>query len=294
LAKLSYNILKPVRKALGIKFYSDYIKEISDNWWSGNHIDSCKEGLSICIDTVPRHDDTNEKWQCCPYWQRRLTNKLTAREFAIKCDVPVPDLYWYGKHVDDIPFDRLPSEYVIKTSFGASAKQVIPIKAGTNLFNNEQCCRDMIKEYFRPLMAKVSPYGYIMIEKLLSSENSDLAMDYKVFVFNGIAQYITVVNRLKKESWFYDRNWKQVTEKMHEKYSSGAALPRPALLKELIDYSERLGHGYGNNPVRIDFYITQKGCFFGEFTATPSGGTGFSLHADRLFGKLCGNIAEQV
>src|SRR3972149_6334832 len=110
--------IKKLRKALGIKLYSDYIEEVHHEWWGGKNEECCKDGLSYCIDNIPGKHASNDEWHCCPYWRRRLTNKLIGRAFAIKNRVPVPELYWYGKNIDEIPFDILPPSYVIKTSFG--------------------------------------------------------------------------------------------------------------------------------------------------------------------------------
>lgn len=279
--------IKKLRKALGIKLYSDYIEEVHQVWWGGMNESCCKNGLSYCIDNIPDQNITDDEWHCCPYWRRRLTNKLTGRAFAVRHGVPVPELYWYGKNIDEIPFDNLPSSYVIKTSFGAGAKQVLPIINGINVFNDEPYTNDMIRGFFREHMAFVHPYGYLMIEELLRPESGEsIAKDYKVYVFDGIAHYITVVNRLTRKSEYYTREWGKVTRQMNAKYQIGEYEPRPKYHKELIEYAERLGKACGHTHARIDFFITDKGCVFGEFTATPSGGGGFTPYANRLFGRL--------
>ncbi|MFQ5471045.1 MAG: hypothetical protein ACE5EH_12210 [Gammaproteobacteria bacterium] len=133
----------------GTERFSDYIADVRKRWWGGKHEGQCAEGLGACVDTlldVAGSDDRT--WRCCPYWQRRLTNKLNGRAFAIKCGVPVPKLYWHGKNVNDIPFASLPSNYVIKTSFGSSSKQVIPLVSGRNLFNDQFCSEKWIQQFF--------------------------------------------------------------------------------------------------------------------------------------------------
>jgi hypothetical protein len=38
--------------------------------------------------------------------------------------------------------------------------------------------------------------------------------------------------------------------------------------------------------MRIDFYSTKKGYYFGEFTPTPGGGNGFSEEGDQFLGSF--------
>ena len=83
-----------------------------------------------------------------------------------------------------------------------------------------------------------------------------------------------------------------VTKQMNAKYAIGEYESRPKYHKELIDYAERLGRACGHTHARIDFYMTGKGCVFGEFTATPSGGGGFTPYANRLFGRLWRNMGK--
>lgn len=280
---------------MGVELYSDYIEDVVDAWWGGEHEDCCTNGLGACIDNILKQDDDIDQWRCCPYWRRKLTNKLSAREFAIRYEVPAPELYWFGRDVNKIPFDELPPAYVIKASFGTSAKQVIPIIDGRNVFDNTSCPPETIKQFFSEHMSRVSPYGYIMIEELLTTESGEgLANDYKAHVFDGRVQYIAVIDRSKKELGYYTREWDRVTvtKRMNNKYTAAQDLPRPKYYSDLIAYAERLGKGYGGY-VRTDLYMTNKGCVFGEFTGTPGGGAGYTLYANRKFAKLWRNMSKQ-
>lgn len=286
-------VKKFIRKCLGKKHYSDYIEETLQAWWGGANEGLCKISLSDCIENIPKPGDKNIKWNCCPHWHRKLTNKLTAREFVINHGIPVPELYWYGKNADEIPFDKLPRSYVIKTTFGAAAKQVIPVIDGVNAFTKEKYTPEMIREFFKESMEKVYPYGYIMIEELLTNTSGEsLAKDYKAYVFNGVVHLIVVVNRLTGETGHYTREWERISEKIHYKHKKRVYETRPKHYRELIEYAERLGRGIGPHHSRIDFYITGKGCVFGEFTATPATGYGYTPYANRLLGELWKNMQE--
>lgn len=59
---------------------------------------------------------------------KTLENKLTGREYAEANGVPVPELYWSGTDVENIPFDDLPASYVLKAAHLSGA--VIIVKNG--------------------------------------------------------------------------------------------------------------------------------------------------------------------
>lgn len=64
------------------------------------------------------------------------------------------------------------------------------------------------------------------------------------------------------------------------------ALPRPAHLEQMLEYSRRLAAPFPY--VRADFYETKEKLVFGELTFTPAGAldTGRLPETDRMFGKL--------
>lgn len=285
-----------LRKAVGIKFFRDYVEEVTEAWWGGVHEDSCRNNLSVCVDTVFRHKDDEGVLRCCPYWHRRLTNKLTGREFALRYGVPVPTLYWAGKSVDEIPFQRLPSDFVIKTSFGASGKQVLVVQGWRNLFTGNPLTVKDVKEFFRGIMDKPAPFGYLLVEELLSANSEGgFPYDYKCHVFNGRVEFVQVNDKLRKELTWYTRDWRAPCFDLGTgKLARGLRRERPEGLDALIEYAERLGRAYGPYYVRIDFLGTNRGWVFGEFTATPSKGKGRSLYGNYILGRLWGaTVREQ-
>lgn len=277
-----------IREGLGIKYYSDYIKNNYTKWWGKNRDIYCSQNLSECIETIYSHKDDVKTFRCCPLWQRRLTNKLSSREFAIKYNVPVPALYWYGKNADEIPFDRLPQDYVIKTSFGSSSTDVIPVSKGLDIFDNKPCTPDQVKGKFRESMSGVFPYGYIMVEEfVMPPPGGILCKDYKCHVFAGNVAYIEVIDRINGVDKWYTPDWSEPPRELGTgKFEPAPFEPPPRHLQDLITYAERLGRAYGPEYVRIDFYLNDKGCVFGEFTATPNAGLGMTAYGNRKLGKL--------
>ena len=53
----------------------------------------------------------------------------------------------------------------------------------------------------------------------------------------------------------------------------------------MILIAKRLGGAFGNF-VRVDFYLTSKGIYFGEFSSVPAGYRDFTPFADEYLGRL--------
>ena len=64
-------------------------------------------------------------------------------------------------------------------------------------------------------------------------------------------------------------------------YPLGEVQQPPKCLSEMIECARRLSKAY-EIFCRIDFYATDKGAVFGEFTPTPAVGNGFTPNGDKL------------
>lgn len=229
--------------------------------------------------------DPMEKWRGIENWQRRLSNKHNSREFAKRHRCRVPQLYWKGREVGEIPFDTLPEQYVIRPTIGHSANLVFLMDRSVNLMDKRTYAREEITETLTKALAQ-NPHLEFLVEEFVRCEKGKYVIpdDYKVYVFGGQVACIQVINRLgKKEGFtsFYSENW-EMLENMNTLYPASAYQHPPECLQEIITHARELGRSYGIF-VRIDFYATDKGAVFGEFTPTPGMGKGFTPFADRMF-----------
>ena len=88
--------------------------------------------------------------------------------------------------------------------------------------------------------------------------------DYKIYVFNGIAEVVQVhTDRLTDHRWIqYDRDWNRI--------SAGADLPSPKGLMAMLAAAETLAQGH--DFLRVDFYDIPGQPLFGEFCLYPGSG----------------------
>ena len=203
-------------------------------------------------------------------------DKYNSYLYCNELGVPTPDLYFYGD-INDVNFNELPDSYVIKSTRGAGSKLVFPIKNGINQFSNATDIQDIINK----LQNKKC-----IIEEFIKNKNNkyDIPDDYKIFCFNGHPEFILKVrgkgndhNNISKK--FYDVNW-NVLPYLLDNYKEDIYTNKSPLFEQMLEYSKRLSKIFG--VIRVDFYITDKGVVFGEFTPHPYGGCCFNAGKNYL------------
>lgn len=231
--------------------------------------------------------DPMDAWKDKLHWQRKLSNKYNAREFALKNGCKVPDLYWKGNNIELADFRGLPEHYVIRPSIGHSSNNVFVMKKGINLFNGMEYTPETIKQHFKSAM-RMTPKVDILIEEFLqtSEGNYRILDDYKFMCFNGEIASCHVINRLSPKlgyGCFYDENWNRMRP-LHKAYPEKGGQIKPSCFEDMIHQVKVLSKAY-EIFVRIDFYATNKGAVFGEFTPTPGMGGNFSSYGKELLIK---------
>jgi hypothetical protein len=231
--------------------------------------------------------DPIEKWQDEPFWQRKLSNKANAREFVKMFDCQVPDLYWRGSDVENIDFNTLPPYYVIRPTTGHSSKMVFVMDHGKNLFDDKDYTPAEIVAYLKAAVDKKEDLEFL-VEEFLQNEEGEhhILTDYKFFCFDGEVAVVWEIKRTGPKTGFatfYDENWKKIDE-VHVFYPPKEANEPPACYQDMLAQAKRLSKAYGIF-VRLDFYATNKGAVFGEFTPTPALGRGHTRFGKKLLLK---------
>ena len=193
---------------------------------------------------------------------------------------------------EDIDWDALPNEFVLKTTHGGGSGGVVICKDKKTFDRNKAILtlRDsMNSDIYRSL--REWPYKdvkkRVLVEKYMAPKDMvnnpiyDLS-DYKFFCFNGEPKYCQVFrDRHSKESIdFYDMNWRhQEFVGLNPVTSSGKNLvngvnpvPRPLLLDDMICICHKLSKNM--KFVRIDMYVIDNRIYFGEITFYPASGMG--------------------
>lgn len=229
--------------------------------------------------------DPIEKWRDVTYWQRKLSNKHNSREFAKMHGCKVPDLYWKGRNIDELPFDELPQNYVIRPTIGHSCNSVFVMKDGLNLFDKKSYTTSEIQACLRTNLNNNVQLEFLVEEFLVNEDGKyDILTDYKFYAFNGNIAAILVINRLSPKTGFqtaYTERWMPTSE-LVTSYPKGELQNPPACFKEMVEGVKKLSKAY-EIFVRVDYYATNKGAVFGEFSPTPSLGNNSTPFARKLF-----------
>ena len=274
------------RQAGGSVSFSTRVQRRYDLFWRKPRFSLHTRGL--CQRTYLSREDPLEKWHCCPFWQRKLSNKWNSREFAQKLGCAVPELYWSGSDVDEIPFGRLPDQFVVRSAVGHSRQAVLVLDHGRNLFNGERYDPARIREAMR-MHVRGLPRGRLLVEEFIVPERgapSALPRDYKFHVFGDQMGSIAVIERgTRVTTSIFDDAWNPLPKVCRADAAPDVVPPRPACFDEMRAMATTLGTAFGSY-VRVDLYAGPRGALFGEFAATPNKGRGFTAFGDRRLGDF--------
>ena len=225
----------------------------------------------------------------------QCADKYAVREYIKDrgCEELLVDMYGAYDRVEDIPWEELPEQFALKWNFGAGMniicndKSKLDIPATVKQLKKWGKCKYWLSH--AEMQYKYAPKK-IVCEKYLSDGTGVLPVDYKVYCFNGKAEYLFVcVGREKGHPnfYFFDRNWQLCRLNKDGKAApEGFTVEKPACADKIFEYAEKLSAPFPF--VRADFYAIGDQVYFGELTFTPAGGldVGRLPETDRLFGEM--------
>lgn len=212
-----------------------------------------------------------------------LTDKVKVKEIMQKYFLTAKTLF-VTDNPQSISVKKLPSSYIMKAN-NASGRGLL-VKDGMIFARRKRdsdlsptpATNKILRSYaktwletpFAPLSELDKQYTLIKPMILFEEFLDDLVMDIELFCFYGKVKLIEVlyINAYKNKPVisFYDPVWKLI-EVTHPKYEvKREMIDKPDWLEELIAVTEQLTKNI--DQVRVDFYLTGKGIYFGEFTFT--------------------------
>jgi hypothetical protein len=235
------------------------------------------------------------QWHCCDHWQRSLLNKWNSREFASMHGVKVPELYWYGRCIADLPLDSLPEHFVLRSAWGTQKRGTHVFAGGRDLLDDRRYTRSELKA------AMLLDYGRrarfpILAEQFMTTADGryEQGVEYRFFCMRDqVALIQQVEHRGRVARWMhYSPHWQPIADAVNTEKQALEVCPRPARLEEMLDIAGRLGAACGTF-MRVDLYETANGCFFGEFSSTPGWARHYTPWADDSLGRLWQEICPE-
>lgn len=209
----------------------------------------------------------------------KCCDKYTVRSYVEDkgCGGILNDLIWEGMNPEEIPFDTLPAQCVIKVTHGSTFNIICTDTSKLDRRDVIRKCKKWLKAKFLPCYGEWF-YGVekprVIVEKYLSGGEHGLC-DYKVYCFHGKPYYISVDSGRgsgKHIKNIYDADWNLMKGYEMAFPCSDVSDPKPECLDELLQYARILSEDFLH--ARVDFFIVDGKVIFGEITFTNSAGFG--------------------
>ncbi|MDT3356680.1 MAG: hypothetical protein LIR35_03710 [Bacteroidota bacterium] len=227
----------------------------------------------------------------------KCADKYKVREYVEECGLSkyMPTLYGKWDTVDEIPFDDLPKNYILKTNNGCCTCVVV---------RDGKVDREQVKKTIRQWMSV--PYGYsgaqmhytrikpcIIAEELLENDEKDKKIspnsiiDYKIHCFNGNPECIWVAydrNSHHANMALFDTEWHEHPEHLvnikSKTYLPEVKIEKPKCLDEMLEIARKLSKPF--KEVRVDLYVINDRPYIGELTFT----TGYGFFTEDFYKYL--------
>lgn len=225
----------------------------------------------------------------------QMVDKIDAKKYvaSIIGDKYIIPTLGVWNSVDEIEWDKLPNQFVIKVSSDSGGIVVCKDKQTLDIEKaKEKLTNGWGKNYY--VHNKEYPYRdltpRIIAEEYKEDESGYELRDYKIFCFNGEPKILFVASDRQKAGEdtkfdFFDLNWN------HLPFTNGHPnskehIAKPKNFEEMLEIAKKLSVGIPQ--VRIDLYNCNGQIYFGEITFFHwSGMTAFDpVEWDFRLGKM--------
>lgn len=223
----------------------------------------------------------------------KCADKYKVREYVAEKGLKniLNELYGVYDKVDEINWDTLPNQFVLKWNNGSG--QVLIVKDKSKL--NINATKKILSQWL------TSNYGYegaqlhytrikscIIAEELLINtiDTNKSLTDYKIWCFHGKPNFILVVYDRVGENYklsAFDLEWNNISKQVldhDKKHYGGDDVSKPNSLDDMLEMSKTLSSEF--IEVRVDFYEINQKPIFGELTFT----TGYGNYSYECYCKL--------
>lgn len=230
----------------------------------------------------------------------KCADKYRVREFIEErgCVDTLVKLYGMWENPDDIDFDKLPNQFVLKANNGCGTVMLIKDKSKLNVKEIKKTLKGWLKKPFGYSSAQLHYLDIkrcIIAEELLIDNNAtEMTLnDYKIWCFNGNVESILVVHDRKGINGkdyklsFFDKDWNNISDKAllkDGKHYWGGNIEKPTTLEQMLTVAQKLSVGFPE--VRVDFYTVNGKVYFGELTFS----TGYGTYAHEYYKYLGSKI----
>ena len=220
----------------------------------------------------------NEKLQWLKLYDRnpeytKMVDKYEAKKYVsdmIGEEYIIPTIGIYDKF-EDINFDELPNEFVIKCTHDSGGLVVCKDKEKLNLEEARIKINKSLKRNYY-YSGREWPYKNIkpriIIEKYMVDESGTELKDYKFFCFNGEPKMLFIATDRPDNTKFnfYDIEFNKLPFKQHYP-NFDKKIEKPKSFKQMIELAKKLSKNIPH--VRVDFYDVNGKIYFRRINIFP-------------------------
>ena len=203
----------------------------------------------------------------------RLADKYLVREWVkekIGEEYLIPLLGVWDK-AEDINFDKLPKQFVLKCNHGSGYNIIVKDKSKINVNKIRKQLNEWLNEDFAFKYGFELHYSYIprkiIAEKYLETYDNNL-QDYKFLCFDQIVKYVWVdkdrYSNHKRN--IYDVYYNFQDKQINTYYKHFSQHVKPVNYDKMLEFAKELSKGF--SFARVDFYEHEGRLYFGEITFT--------------------------
>lgn len=202
-----------------------------------------------------------------------MVDKVAAKEYVAskiggKYIIPT---YGVWNSVDDIEWEKLPDQFVIKSTNDSGGVVVCRDKTKLDIAAAKAKLRHFGgKDYSK--ISKEYPYKKVphrfIAEQYLEDKPGECLTDYKIFCFNGEPRFLYLSQGMDDHATarmsFLNIDWNFAPYKRLD-YKPLESLPeKPQNYEEMLEIAKKLSEGIPH--VRVDLYSLKGKIYFGELT----------------------------
>lgn len=214
----------------------------------------------------------------------RLADKYLVRQWVaekIGAEYLIP-LLGVWDNFDDIDFELLPEQFVLKCNHGSGMNVICRDKKTFDVENAREKINMWLEIDFGALMCELHYNNIkkkIIAEKFLTENDLPDINNYKFWCFNGKLNFCGFdsgraldgnLDNLRID--YFDMNWRPTSFEngSHPRSEHPEKISKPKNFELMKKLAAELCKGF--NMVRVDFYEVGEKIYFGEMTFTPGSG----------------------
>jgi len=225
---------------------------------------NCPKDLNQKLMWLTRYDQNPLKTRCA--------DKYLVREYLKEkgLDELIVPLLGVWNDPNDIDFDNLPDQFVLKCNHGSGYNIICLDKSSLDVERTREMLRIWMSEDYSEklfeLHYKAVPRK-IIAESLLSET---APIEYQFWCLNGEPESILVCRKNfdgTYDAGSFSLQWERLFDRKNEDKS--VSFPRPSMgVEVLAEYARKLSSSF--SFVRTDFYVVDEKVYLAELTFTPS------------------------